>query len=267
MNVWLIYAHPIWVTAVIIFIMLLVMLEIGYWLGRWRQHMTSEREIVSGDIALTSMYAILGLVMAFTYSFTISRADNRKQSIIAEANALGTAFLRADFVAEPNRTELRTLLRGYTETRLISSGDGASMKRMQKVLDNSLQLQSELWPITVRIIEEGSHGAIDSLIVQSINEVIDMHSIRVASAFDRLPIAIFWLLLFNASVVLAVSGYNKGLMKNMNRLRMTALVLVLTAVMMTIIDFDRGLDGFVKTSQQPIIDVLASMDNAILDNK
>ena len=267
MNVWLIYTHPIWVTAIILFIMLLVMLEIGYWLGRWRQHMTSEREIVSGDIALTAMYAILGLVMAFTYSFTISRADNRRQSIIAEANALGTAFLRTDFVTEPNRTELRTLLREYAKTRLVSSEEGSSMKKIKKFLDNSLHLQSELWPVTVRIIEEGSHGAIDSLIVQSINEVIDMHSIRVAAAFDHLPIAIFWLLLFNASVVLAVSGYNRGLMENMNRFRMSALVLVLTAVMIIIIDFDRSLDGFVKTSQQPIINVIADMDDAILESK
>lgn len=44
MNVWLIYDHPIWATALILFAMLLVALEVGYWLGKWRQRMTTERE-------------------------------------------------------------------------------------------------------------------------------------------------------------------------------------------------------------------------------
>lgn len=222
---------------------------------------------MSGDIALTAMYALLGLVMAFTYSFTISRADHRKQAIIAEANALGTAFLRADLVSEPNRSELRTVLREYAGTRLISSGKGTFAEDAKRIIEGSLCVQDKLWPLTVRITKESSQGAIDSLIVQSINEVIDMHSVRVAASFDRLPMAVFWLLLFNTSVVLAVSGFNRGLMGNMNRMRMTALVLVLTAVMTTIIDFDRGLDGFVMTSQQSIIDVIADMNDAILENK
>jgi hypothetical protein len=245
----------------------LVALEIGYWLGRWWQHRTSEKEIVSGDIALTAMYGLLGLVMAFTYSFTIGRADLRKHAVISEANALGTAFLRTDLIAEPERTELRILLRKYAETRLITAEEVSTLERLRETIKNTLDAQSKLWPVVTRIANKGDGGPIEALMIQSINDVIDMHSLRIAVSFDRLPLAVFWLLLFITGVALAVSGYNRGLAGDMNRMRMTALALVLTAVMTTITDFDRSLDGFVKISLQPLVDVIDDMDVNMDANK
>jgi hypothetical protein len=67
----------------------------------------------SRDIAMGSMFALLGLIMAFTYAFTVSRADHRKQAIVNEANTIGTAFLRVELASEPGRSELRRLLLDY----------------------------------------------------------------------------------------------------------------------------------------------------------
>ena len=82
----------------------------------------------------------------------------------------------------------------------------------------------------------------------------------IAVSFDRLPGIVLLMVLFVASASLAVSGYNRGLAGDMNRARMTALALVLAAVMTTTTDFDRSLSGFVRLSQQPLADVLRDMD-------
>ncbi len=217
----------------------------------------------TGDIALTAMFALLGLVLAFTYSFTISRADHRKQAVIDEANAIGTAFLRAAFAPEPMRAGLKSLLRDYAGTRLITAETAGTSALARQAIARSLKVQSGLWPVTARIVEYGARGPVEAAIFQSINEFIDMHGKRIAASLDQLPGIVLWMLLFVSGVSLAVAGYNRGLVGNMNRLRMTALALVLAAVMTIITDFDRGLQGFVKVSQQSLKDLIRDMDTAL----
>src|SRR3989304_2844236 len=95
MDIKILYQMPTWVIGLLFVVVLLGALEAGYRIGRWRERTISE-PLGKGevDLVLPSMYALLGLMLAFTYTFTLSRADLRKQAVIDEANAIGTAFLR-----------------------------------------------------------------------------------------------------------------------------------------------------------------------------
>jgi len=108
------YQLPLWVVFFLFLAVLLIPMEIGFRLGKRRKqfHLNPEGEVRS-DMTLAAMLALLGLMLAFTYSFSMSRADLRKQSLITEVNALGTAFLRADLLPEPGRTYAN----GSTNTR------------------------------------------------------------------------------------------------------------------------------------------------------
>lgn len=254
------YRVPVWATGLILFAVLLLAIEVGFLLGRWhRKHWADRADGPGGDVAMTAMYALLGLVLAFTYSYTISRADMRKQAVIHEANAIGTAFLRARLAPEPARSELQTALRDYTAVRIIDAAKVKTPDDVREIVRRSVAVHARLWSATEQVIRQGGRGAIDMTIVQSVNAVIDMHTIRLAVSFDRLPGAVLWMLLTVAALTLGVSGYHRGLAGDMNRVRMLALAFLLALVMNTITDFDRGTEGWIRISQQPLVDALQGM--------
>jgi len=257
----ILYQYPIWITAVVFVGLLLFALEAGYWLGCWWRRRTPQADRGgSGDIALTAMYGLLGLVLAFTYAFAIGRADNRKRAVLEEANALGTAFLRAGLAQEPSRSELRHLLRDYAATRVFTAESVGSKEARDATLARDREALSKLWPATERMVQNQRGGPVEVIIVRAMNDVIDMNTNRVFAAFDLLPETVLAMLLFVASAALAVSGYNRGLIGDMNRTRMTALSLVLATVMIVITDFDRGYRGLVRISQSPLEELIRDMD-------
>jgi hypothetical protein len=211
------------------------------------------------------MYALLGLMLAFTYAFTVSRADLRKQAVIDEANAIGTAFLRTGLAPEPSRTELRKALLDYAKTRVVvvTAETAVTTEQLRKTVAGTSQALSKIWPITEQLVKSKPAGPVEVSIVQSINEVIDMNTKRLAVSFDRLPGIVLLMLLFIASASVAMTGFYAGLSGRLHRLRFTLLALVLAAVMLVITDFDRPIRGFVQVSQQSLVDVIRDMENTL----
>ena len=117
------YQIPLWVVIFLFLFALLVPMEIGFRVGARQKllHLQGDEGAYS-DVTVTAMLTLLALMLAFTYSFSMSRADLRKQAQIAEVNALGTAFLRADLLPEPGRSEVRQRLYDYTESRYVEPG-------------------------------------------------------------------------------------------------------------------------------------------------
>ena len=96
---------PLWVIALLFLAVLSVAVELGFRVGLRKRKQWPDAEIGGGGVVLTAMMALLGLILAFTYSASASRYDARKQAVIVEANDIGTAFLRAGLVDDPGRTE------------------------------------------------------------------------------------------------------------------------------------------------------------------
>lgn len=264
MDLPILYQMPTLAIGLFFAVILLAALEAGYQIGRRRGRTTSESGTKDhSDLVLTSMYALLGLVLAFTYAFTLSRADMRKQAVIDEANAIGTAFLRAGLAPEPERTELRKALLEYAKTRVVPAGTAVTNEQLQKTVEGTLQALSKIWPTTEQMVKSKPAGPVEVSIVQSINEVIDMHTKRLAVNFDRLPGIVLLMLLFIASAAVAVTGLNAGLSGRMNRLGLTLLILVLSFVMLIITDFDRPIRGFVQVSQQSLEHVIRDMESTL----
>ena len=118
----LLYNYPIWSAALIIIFVLIIGLESGFRVGLHQSKERKDAEAGGGGVVLTSMFALMGLVLAFTYASGVSRYDARKHAVTAEANALGTAYLKADLLAEPGRTELKKVLLEYARTRTFEPG-------------------------------------------------------------------------------------------------------------------------------------------------
>ena len=254
------YNLPLWTAGLIFVVVLAIALEFGFRVGLNRREHWKDADSGGGAVVLTSMFAVMGLVLAFTYASGVSRFDARKNAVLIEANALGTAFHRADLVAEPGRTELRMTLMDYARSRVIPKSFKASAEERNEFLKNTMTKLAMLWPTTKKVVQQNNPGPIEASLVAGINNVIDAHTIRLTAAVDKLPQVIMWMLLFISAASLAVAGYNAGIQGRMSRWRMSAFALVLTCVMLVILDYDRPNDGLIKVNNISINAVIAEME-------
>jgi hypothetical protein len=261
--IWL-YQQPFWVTGMLLIIILLLALEAGFRMGLHKSHaFVNADKTLRADVTLGAMLALLGLMLAFTYSFSLSRADLRKQAIVNEANAIETAFLRADLAAEPGRSELRQRLLEYARTRVITGESVENVQQLQQLIERSLEVQGELWPSTKRVLQGDTSAVIGASLVQSINAVLDAHTTRFAVGFDHMPAVVVVMLVLIAAVSLAGAAHNAGLRGGMIRWRVSAFALVLAILILIILDFDISLRGFIQTSNQSLISLVKNMEATI----
>jgi len=255
---------PIWLIALLLVIFFLVAMESGFWMGLRKYRIKGDSEkTVQSDVTVGPMLALLGLMLAFTYAFSLSRADHRKEAIVNEVNAISTAFLWADLAVEPGRSELRRRLLEYARTRLVTAEMVGTREQQRKMITRSLVAQSHLWPATKQVLQGEVSSYLHMSIIQAVNGVLDTHTQRVAAVHDRLPDAILMLLTIIGMISVAVAGYQGGLTGIRNNWRRGAYVLTLTALVLTIIDFDRSFEGTVQLNQENIVSLIRNLESAM----
>jgi hypothetical protein len=257
---------PFWIDALLIFTVLSASTEVGYRIGR-SQKDVDDPDAHGGGVALTAAMAVLGLMMALSFSDAVKRYEVRKQAIVEEANALGTAFLRADLMAETGRTELRRALYEYGKTR---NGRRHGIKRLEsddgrKLLQESMDRQNAVWAATKAVVAEENPPPLEASLVAAVNDVIDMHTIRVTAAKDRLPGVAIWLPLLVAVTVFSLAGFSAGVDGKLVRLRMLWVIALFTYVNVLVIDMGRSGEGLIRTNIEPLNEVVAQMEAELDD--
>lgn len=262
---WL-YQQPAWLLGLILLMILLLFLEAGFRIGL-RNRMAREEvdKMLRGDVTLGAMLALLGLMLAFTYAFSLSRADLRKQAIVNETNAIGTAFMRADLVAEPGRSELRQRLLEYARTRVLTAESVENLQQLHQLIERSLEAQGQLWPATKLALQGDAPTPFETSLVEAINAVMDAHTTRLSVGFDQMPALVVFALILIAALSLAGAAHNAGLRGRMIRWRMTAFALIMVILIVMIVDFDQSLRGFIQVSNQSLISLVQDMEAAITD--
>ena len=261
-NVSLLHEIPLGFTLLFFLVLLFAALEVGYRLGRrwWKKSGKDTINTPDMGLAMTSLSAILGLLLAFTYGFVIAHHESRKSATVSEANALGSAFLRAGLMAEPGSTELRQALLDYARTRVVT-GEVRGIENLRLLVEKSLEVQGQIWPATERIVAASDRGAFEAALVASVLDVLDAHTLRISAAFDRLPRLVLQMLIFLSGVSLGIAGYNSGIAGSFRRRQMSAFTLVLAALLTLIVDFDRPTDGLVRVPQAVIVDTVEQMES------
>src|SRR5215471_21568173 len=160
--------------------------EIGFCLGLLTR---SVDESFDRQVALvrTSTAALVAFLVGFAFSGAASRFINRQDIIVQEANALGTAYLRADTIAEPQRDELKAALREYTADRVtLLSREGRD--QIEPLLAKVSGLHERMWKAAIEATQ--GNAPLMSVVLPSLNDVIDLHAIHLAMARRHLPIPI-----------------------------------------------------------------------------
>ena len=243
-----------WVYVVISLVALLAV-ELGFRLARNRLLRSPGEDQAPVGAIVGATLGLLAFLLAFTFGLAANRFDARKGFVLEEANAIGTTYLRAALLPEPQRAEIRALLREYVDTRLqIVQPDKAP-----HALRRSAQLQDELWSRATAAAEQVP-APIAALFITSANELIDLHSKRVNLGIrNRVPISIWAALYFVSIVTMAAVGYYSGMTATRRSPAILALVLTFSAVILLIADLDRPYEGLLTVSQQALLDLRDSI--------
>jgi hypothetical protein len=249
-------ALPLWGLLLAAAALLWLALEIGYRSGRWRHVQTpGEKEQPVGAM-VASILGLLALVLAFTFSLAASRFDARRQTLLSEANAIGTTYLRSRLLPEPQRSEIARLLREYVDVRIRAIEDG----KLEESLARSEQLHELLWAQTSGVAEKDPASILTGVFIQSLNDLIDLHAERVQVGLrSRIPLVIWAGLVGLAMLSMAAVGYLSGICATSRSLAMPGLVLAFAIVLALISDLDRPREGLLQVSQQAMQDVQKSM--------
>ena len=182
-------ALPLWLLYLLVAAIVLLSVEAGWRLGHHQRqrHAAEGKAPVSAPVGATM--GLLAFLLAFTFGMAATRFDNRKQVVLQEANAIGTAYLRTNFLPDTSRGEARHSLREY----LVLRTGGAPAIVTPEGMAQSSVLHDRLWAIATSA-ETISDTVSIGLFVQSLNDVIDLDTIRVTANRNRIPDSI-WLML------------------------------------------------------------------------
>jgi len=230
----------------------LIISEVGYRHGRWWQERTPDEREGPTAMIVGSLLALMAFLLAISMGMASDHFDARRAIVLAEANSVGTTYLRAGYLPEPASSKIQNLLREYVPLRIVTNDLAGVRVRMAR----SAELHAQLWSIAQELARTAPESEVLALFIDSLNETIDLHETRVtAGVYSRVPVTVILLLLLGSMLTLGMVGYNAGLTRRRSPLTAIVLIGVLGAVITLVIDLDRPRDGFLEVNQQPLIDL------------
>jgi hypothetical protein len=250
--------------AVALFILMLAGTWLGQRLGRHgaTRHGAARKSGIS-DIE-AAMFALMGLILAFTFGMSGQRFDTRRQLIVNEANHIGTAILRADLYPESARAGFRRTFKEYLETRIAFYEVGSNLAGAVAAHRQSESLQRDLWEQATRLSRDPTNFLATMQMIPALNEMFDIVSSRLAANRARVPEPMVWLLFVLAIGASLLSGYNSGCSGSGDWLASTAFCALTAAVIFVTIDLDRPRRGLVRldAAHQSLVDLRGLFSNA-----
>ena len=229
-------------------------LVFGHYLRHRSEHLRDSLGVLQG-----ALLGLVGLVLAFGLALAVGRYESRRAAVVDDANAIGTTYLRAQTLAEPIRTRsLRRLVR-YTDTsiRLSRSVPGSTAAR-QAVADGA-KLQRELWGLAAQALAQSPVASAPRLYVETLNNMIDMQTVRVAALNNRVPGPVLAVEVIFAAVALALLSFYLAILGRGVAPVLSAAALICLLLLVTF-DLDRPTRGLIDVPAKPLTNLRASME-------
>jgi hypothetical protein len=244
--------------GLIIFGIVLGTTLLGVFLGRrLRAHAETLREPFS--VVQAALLGLVALILAFGLTMAVGRYDQRRAAVVEEANAIGTTYLRAQTLREPLRTESLDLLRRYTDTSIALSNAVPGSADARAAVAEGSELHRDLWRLTGDALAGSPQDSAPRLYTETLNEMIDMQTARVAALNNRVPYAVLLIEVVGAAVGLGLLAMYLAILSRGVAAVVLAGVFVSVLLLITF-DLDRPTRGFVTVPDAPLVALRASME-------
>jgi hypothetical protein len=245
--------RPIYV-FILSFVLLWLSARIGWLL--MRRHTMDEPIREEFSFILTASLTLLGLLIGFSFSVAASRYDQRKNYEEAEANAIGTAYLRAEFLPPADAAKVRALLRAYLHERILFY-DARDEQEVPGIATRTTQLQTDLWS-AVLPAAEARPTIITGLVVTGVNDVLNSQGYTQSAWWYRIPTAAWVLMILIAIGCNTLVGYGSR-SKGPGAKLLFILPLITSIAFMLIADIDSPRNGIILVKPQNLASLAESI--------
>jgi hypothetical protein len=234
-------------------LLILVACETGILIGRLHQRMRKDEGAqASVGPMVGGLLGMLAFLLAFTFSTASGHHGARKQDVLSEALHIGTAALRADLIDDTRGAQVKRLLREYVDVRLVVVRPGGNL---DEALERSQQIHDEIWALAVAAAREVP-GHNSALLIESVNDVIDLHERRLTDDHLRIPARIWVGLILITLLTMGTLGLQIGLSGKRRLVGVIPIALTFAVLVTLIVDLNRPQGGYITVSQQPLVDTL-----------
>ena len=247
------------VTAV--FVGILLCLGLGRRLGQ--RAIARDRASVSNIGSLeTAVFALLGLLIAFTFSGALTRFDVRRSQAVDEANAIGTAYLRIDVLPESAQPRLREAFRNYVDARIATYRKLSDIAAARSELARSQELQADIWSqaVTATRMPEARPG-LDLIVLPALNQMFDITTVRVVATQMHPPTVVYAMLIGLALISAFLAGFQSAAEKGPAWVHKVGFAAIVAFTIYVILDIEYPRTGWVRIDaiDQVLVNVRASM--------
>jgi hypothetical protein len=235
--------------------------EAGFRAGL-RRRARADDALSQVSVVQVATFGILGLLVAFAISMAEARFSARRDLILAEANAIGTTYLRSKYLLDPHPAELAPLFRRYVDARVAFYAARADVAAARREVEIAEQLQRDIWGHAVAVVRaDPEHGDTVAAFVESLNEMIDLENTRVAVITMHVPASVLALIVLVALFGCATTGFEGGLEGRRVWLALIALPLLVALAICVVLDLDSPRLGVITTGQFPMTQLQQSLED------
>jgi hypothetical protein len=231
---------------------------LGWAVGRrLRRHVDVLREPFG--VIQAALLGLVALVLALGLTMAVGRYDARRAAVVDEANAIGTTYLRAQTLREPERTRSLELLRAYTDAVVAYSETVPGSAAQLAAIAEAERIQRALWRIAGDALVEAPEDSAPRLYVEALNETIDMETVRISALRNRVPDEVLAVEVVGAAIAFGLLALYLAILSR-GMLTVVLAAGFVTIVLLVTFDLDRPTRGLIRVPDDPLVALRASMD-------
>ena len=244
--------------ALVLFAVVLGATAIGLFAGRhFRHHSDTLRDPFSALQA--ALLGLVGLILAFGLALAVGRYESRRAAVVDQANAIGTTYLRAQTLMEPVRSESLDLLIRYTDVSIRIADAVPGSAEAERAIADGDELLRELWGLGGQALDRAPTDSAPRLYIETLNETIDMQTVRVAGLGNRVPGPVLAVEVVGAAIALALLAFYLALVGR-GVLTVVLAAALVTMLLLVTFDLDRPTRGLIRVPDTPLTNLRASME-------
>jgi hypothetical protein len=246
-----------WELGLLIFAVIGGAAAVGVVVGRYaRRQPDAYREPIG--VLQGALLGVVGLILAFGLSLAVGRYQDRRADVVVDANTIGTAYLRAQTIAEPERSRSIQLLRRYNDLAILLTYEIPGSTELSRTAAEQSRIQRDLWRLAGEALNRRPVASAPRLYLDSLNEMIDQQTARLAGLNNRVPDAVLWLELLGAAFALGLLALYLSMLGRGVIPVFAAAALVSLLVLVTF-DLDRPTRGLIRVPATPLLAERATM--------